>query len=189
MENLNFYILTGGPGSGKSTVLNLLFSMGYPVVPEVGRKIIQEQVSIKGNALPWGDTCRYAELMLLQSVLDFGKFASLNIPRFFDRGIPDTLGYCRFARIPVRKKLESAVRNYRYNPVVFVFPPWETIYTRDSERKQSFQEARDTCRTIREVYEENGYRTVAVPFLPPEECAVWILNYLNLPSVCASRLY
>lgn len=82
MENLNFYILTGGPGSGKSTVLNLLFSMGYPVVPEVGRKIIQEQVSIKGNALPWGDTCRYAELMLLQSVLDFGKFASLNIPRF-----------------------------------------------------------------------------------------------------------
>lgn len=189
MENLNFYILTGGPGSGKSTVLSLLFSMGYSVVPEVGRKIIQEQVSLEGNALPWGDRCRYAELMLLHSVLDFGKFVSLNMPRFFDRGIPDILGYCRFARIPVGKKLESAVRNYRYNPVVFVFPPWETIYTQDPERKQSFQEARDTCYAIREVYEENGYRTVAVPFLSPEKRAVWILNYLSLPSVCTSRLY
>ncbi len=28
MENLNFYILTGGPGSGKSTVLKLLSDIG-----------------------------------------------------------------------------------------------------------------------------------------------------------------
>lgn len=34
MENLNFYILTGGPGSGKSTVFKLLSDMGYLTVEE-----------------------------------------------------------------------------------------------------------------------------------------------------------
>ena len=44
MENLNFYILTGGPGSGKSTVFKLLSDMGYLTVEETGRNIIQKQI-------------------------------------------------------------------------------------------------------------------------------------------------
>lgn len=50
-----FLYFDGRPREREIDSVNLLFSMGYPVVPEVGRKIIQEQVSIKGNALPWGD--------------------------------------------------------------------------------------------------------------------------------------
>ena len=51
MENLNFYILTGGPGSGKSTVLKLLSDMGYLTVEEAGRNIIQKQVFENLNVL------------------------------------------------------------------------------------------------------------------------------------------
>lgn len=40
MDNSNFYIFTGGPGSGKSTVLNILSVLGYLTVREVGRDII-----------------------------------------------------------------------------------------------------------------------------------------------------
>jgi predicted ATPase len=47
----NFFILTGGPGSGKTSVLTALAQKGFLTVPEVARKIIKEQQSISGNAL------------------------------------------------------------------------------------------------------------------------------------------
>ena len=62
MENANFYIFTGGPGSGKSTVLDLLGNMGYRIVREVARDIIRNQVKTRGDALPWDNTVRYARL-------------------------------------------------------------------------------------------------------------------------------
>ena len=41
-ENKNYYLLTGGPGSGKSTVLNTLEDMGYHTVQEVARTIMDK---------------------------------------------------------------------------------------------------------------------------------------------------
>ena len=87
MENANFYIFTGGPGSGKSTVLDLLGNMGYRIVREVARDIIRNQVKTRGDALPWDNTVRYARLMLLRSVVDFEEMAHVPTPCFFDRGI------------------------------------------------------------------------------------------------------
>lgn len=63
--NANYYIFTGGPGSGKSTVLNILENMGYMTVREVARDIIKNQVRTNGDAVPWNNTVRYSNLMLL----------------------------------------------------------------------------------------------------------------------------
>ena len=62
MRNRNLYVLTGGPGGGKSTVLDILDGMGYHTVREAGRKIIRSQAETGGNAVPWADTARYARL-------------------------------------------------------------------------------------------------------------------------------
>ena len=51
----NFYILSGGPGSGKTALINALAKQGLPCMPEAGRAIIQDQMAIGGSALPWGD--------------------------------------------------------------------------------------------------------------------------------------
>ena len=93
MRNRNLYVLTGGPGGGKSTVLDILDGMGYHTVREAGRKIIRSQAETGGNAVPWADTARYARLMSLQSRNDFEKHADLGEPCFFDRGIVDVWGY------------------------------------------------------------------------------------------------
>ena len=69
--NANYYIFTGGPGSGKSTVLNILENMGYMTVREVARDIIKNQVRTNGDAVPWNNTVRYSNLMLLRSIVDF----------------------------------------------------------------------------------------------------------------------
>lgn len=48
----SYYVLTGGPGTGKTTLLNELGQQGYITVPEVARDIIKHQVLNKGTALP-----------------------------------------------------------------------------------------------------------------------------------------
>ncbi len=92
MKNDNYYILTGGPGSGKTTVLNLLADMGYLTMKESAREIIQRQVETGGDGVPWMNTLRYADLMLLHAVTDFEEYSHIDRPCFFDRGIPDVLG-------------------------------------------------------------------------------------------------
>ncbi|AFI85472.1 hypothetical protein Q7A_2684 [Methylophaga nitratireducenticrescens] len=50
----NFIVFTGGPGSGKTSVINRLKALNYQCATEVGRKVIQRQVEIQGTALYWG---------------------------------------------------------------------------------------------------------------------------------------
>ena len=179
MRNRNLYVLTGGPGGGKSTVLDILDGMGYHTVREAGRKIIRSQAETGGNAVPWADTARYARLMSLQSRNDFEKHADLGEPCFFDRGIVDVWGYCRLIGLPVFRELKNAAEKCLYNERVFLFPFWEEIYVNDSERKQSPDETRETCRILKDTYERLGYRTITVPFLPPGERARWMIDRIG----------
>jgi len=59
-----FFVLTGGPGSGKSALLDALERAGYARSVEAGRGIILDQQTIEGRALPWSDPTLFAEMML-----------------------------------------------------------------------------------------------------------------------------
>lgn len=63
-DNQHFIIISGGPGSGKSTLIDALEQLGFSRTMEAGRAIIQDQVTIDGKALPWDDRALFAELML-----------------------------------------------------------------------------------------------------------------------------
>ncbi len=89
----NFYILTGGPGSGKTTIIDELTLRGFGTVVEVGRQIIKEQTEIGGNALHTGDQAKYRDLMLSRSVETYDQVHEREAPVFFDHGIPDLVGY------------------------------------------------------------------------------------------------
>jgi predicted ATPase len=44
VENENLFVISGGPGAGKMTVLQELAKLGLRYAPEVAREIIREQV-------------------------------------------------------------------------------------------------------------------------------------------------
>src|SRR3546814_2201084 len=56
-----FHIITGGFGSGKSRVIDALAAEGFLHMPEAERAIIQDQIDIGGNALPWADRDAFAD--------------------------------------------------------------------------------------------------------------------------------
>ena len=179
VSNQRRFVITGGPGTGKTTMIRELEQMGFACMPEVARQIIQEQVRIGGTALPWSDRREYARLMLLRSIESYQQTPPMQTT-FADRGIPDTLGYARLIALDDDREIREACARYRYASLVFVTPPWEKIYEIDSERKQDFEEVVRTFHFLTRTYEECGYSLVEVPQASPKERALFILDHLGL---------
>jgi predicted ATPase len=114
MESPNLFVITGGPGSGKTTVLLELQKRGLQFAPEVARQIIQEQVRTGGKALPWENRELYTNLMLERSIESYKAHTQASKATFSDRGIPDTLGYSRLIGLADAGFIRSACDEYRY---------------------------------------------------------------------------
>lgn len=44
----NFFVFTGGPGAGKTSVIEALAAAGLTCMPEAGRQIIRDQMQLPG---------------------------------------------------------------------------------------------------------------------------------------------
>lgn len=176
----NFHIFTGGPGAGKTTVLEALRMRGYACVEETGRKIIREQAAIGGNIHHNGDRIAYRDLMLSRAIADYERMSAQERPVFFDRGIPDLVGYNTLIGSEIPQAMRAAAEIYRYNPEVFVFPPWQEIYANDVERKQDFAEAIATWQVVVDILPVFGYRVVEVPRASVEARVQFVLDRIGV---------
>lgn len=158
-----FFVLTGGPGSGKSTLVDAVARLGYGRTLEAGRAIIQHQQAIRGVALPWRDSSLFAELMLCWEMRSYDLALGQPGAVFFDRGVPDVAGYLRLLGLPVPAHVDEAAKQFRYNRCVFVAPPWREIFVQDGERKQDFDEAERTYASMVATYTNYGYEVVVLP--------------------------
>ena len=158
-----FFVLTGGPGSGKSTLVAALEAEGFPCSAEAGRAIIRQQAAISGCALPWAEPALFAELMLSWEMRAHRAMAARPGTAFFDRGVPDVLGYLRLLGLPVPGHMARAAELHRYNRRACVCPPWPEIFAPDEERRQSPEEAERTYRAMLEAYADCGYELIEIP--------------------------
>lgn len=178
-EANRFFILTGGPGSGKSSLIDALARFGYSRTVEAGRAIIQDQVEIGGNALPWGNQACFAELMLSWEMRSYRIAQEHPGLVFFDRGIPDVIAYLRLVAVPVPAHIIEAASAFRYNRSVFIAPPWKEIFHPDRERKQDFDEAIRTYESLALTYKELGYELAELPLVSIDERVEFVLRRIE----------
>ena len=174
-----FVVLTGGPVSGKSTLINALQRAGYACSIEAGRGIIQAQTAIGGRSLTWSDPLFFAEMMLSWEMRSYLMVQDESGFVFFDRGVPDVLGYLRLTALPAPPHMQKAAETFRYNRRVFIAPPWPEIFERDHERKQDFPEAVRTYEVLVATYTEFGYELVELPRICVEERVHFVLEQIR----------
>ncbi|HLT42708.1 MAG TPA: AAA family ATPase [Sphingobacteriaceae bacterium] len=182
MELKNLYVITGGPGVGKTTLINALNQRGYSTVPEEARKIIQQQTLTNADGVPWKNKTFYAQLMLEASIETFNLVIAKSSDEitFFDRGILDSICYMKMENIPILSDFENDLLKYRYNKRVFLLPPWLEIYETDNERKQTWEEAVYTYYKMKQTYLEYSYEIIEVPKVSIDErCDFIVTNVIK----------
>ncbi len=161
MEEKKRVIITGGPGTGKTSVIEALGAEGYPYFKEQARATIKEQLDKGSDLVPWQNLVGFSALVQARQKEDFAAASEKQLT-FYDRGIPDVLAYLHRENHYV-KSLEDEARLYLYHPQVFITPPWPEIYRNDNERREDLGVMHSIHLALVNTYETIGYKVIEVP--------------------------
>ena len=182
-------VITGGPGTGKTSVVNLLETSGFYCFHEIVRSMTldakkkQDSGSFISNPLAFvKDPKSFNEQLLSGRLSHFLKAADLEEDTvFFDRGLPDVLAYMNYFNQSYEKKYIDVCKAHTYD-TVFIFPPWEEIYVQDNERLENFKEAMEIHEALEKTYFFLGYDIIEVPFGTVNERLKFVLNHTEQRS-------
>lgn len=168
-------VLIGGPGTGKTTLLNHLENNGHFCLPEISREVIIKAQQEGIDQLFLDNPLLFSE-MLLEGRINQHKIAKNKDSHvFIDRGIPDVVAYMDYIGSNYPKKFIDACTIYNYDKI-FYLPPWEEIYQSDNERYESFQQAVEISQHLVLTYQKFGYSIIEIPFDTIENRFNFIMN-------------
>ncbi len=177
MTKRNFYIVTGGPGGGKTSLLECLAKKGYPYAAETARQIIKER--LKKGLTPRPDPKIFGQQIFNRDWANFTSNSAMSSLLFFDRSFVDS-AWQLFNYDPAGyDKIKDTLLKNRYNNKVFITPPWKEIYCHDTERDQSFEESVGVYEKLGEWYREHDYDIVILPKDTIENRVKFILGQIS----------
>jgi predicted ATPase len=175
-----FVVLSGCSGGGKSTLLAELQRRGHSVIDEPGRRIVKAELLSGGRALPWVDAAAFARRAIETSIADWDSARDLPGWVFFDRGVVDATTALEHAT--GEPAPEMVGRSHRYNPTVFLTPPWPEIYVGDAERRHGLEDAIAEYERLGRAYTKLGYRVLVLPKAAVAARADVVLSELTAAS-------
>lgn len=185
--NIERIVITGGPATGKTAIVDDLASRGYYCFEEVIRKLTVEAkdsgdiTDAHSNPIALvSDSNAFNTSLINLRINDFNDVKTIKEKQvFYDRGIPDVLAYMSYFNQPISDSFNTICKTYKYNKI-FLLPPWEAIYTDDGERFETFEQAVDIYHKLKETYLAFDYYIIEVPFGTIEERTNFIISHSNL---------
>ena len=168
-------VISGGPCSGKTSLLRALQEQGFTVHDETVRSLVKDAGGFPIRNKKARKSGSFFRNVLKRRIEQFLEAPTDNFS-FFDRGLPDSLAYMKFMGSRVPALLNESIKKYRYNNTVFLLPPWQEIYSNDAKRKESFEEAQLIFNYLKEAYNESGYMILELPKVSVNERVNIILS-------------
>lgn len=172
------YIITGGPGFGKTQLIEALRKAGYLCSGEFARDLIESQQACDGEILPWKNIRLFQQEVLKKRIGFFESVPEGQIA-FADRGIPDQLAFAEYKGFGKPEFLDEMAQKYRYADTVFFTPPWREIYQNDRIRSETFDEAKRIGLFIRKTYARLNYHIIDLPLTSVEKRKNTVLQILQ----------
>jgi len=171
----NWYVITGGPCTGKTTIIDSLTSLGYVTIREQARHYIDscrerggtaEEIRLNKKEFQWQVLTMQIEE---ESKLDPDRIA------FLDRALPDAMAYYEFLNIEYDSRLIEQCNKFCYQKI-FVLDRLPLI--NDYARLEDEEEQIRIHNLIIDVYHRFPCPIEFVPVLEPVERTKYILERL-----------
>ncbi len=175
----NWCVITGGPSSGKSTVIRLLKDMGYQTTVELARHYIDLQRMNGRSTEEIRSNQRQFQHKVLNLQIDLERRLDPLDLVFLDRGLPDELAYYEYFNLSPDEKLIEYLDQRLYKKIFIMdLLPLDKDYARteDAEAQKALH------KLIIETYRKRSEPVVMVPVLPPKDRVRFILDNLGLNS-------
>ncbi len=167
-------VITGGPGTGKTSVIKKLEDIGQCVFHESSREIIKKYKQLGHDQLFLSDPIKFSKILLDNRIQQFKEADKLNFDNiYFDRGIPDILAYLNYKEVSSVKEFDLASKKFKYD-YIFIAEPWKEIFKNDQERYESFEDLEIINKYLIKTYSELGYDF----FLLPKESVEDRVNFI-----------
>lgn len=172
-------VIIGGPGSGKSTIIDALIAKGHCCYPEISREITLKAKKEGVDQLFLENPLLFSKLLLEGRIKQYQN--ATEEPHeivFLDRGIPDVLAYMHYIGDECPTYFDEACKTHIYSKI-FILPPWEEIYLSDEERYENFEQANLIYHFLKETYQNYGYDLIEVPKNTIDNRILFILDKIS----------
>jgi predicted ATPase len=168
------YVLTGGPGSGKSAIILALEFMGNYVVREAAEDYIKLRMA-HGQKEPWDEPDFQERIFQLQQQREQQIDPNARIV-FIDRGLPDGFAYALpGSNFGVRVVFSTFRQQYEK---IFKIEQLKK-FERGSFRKETTEEAHVLGEKLFRIYRELGYPVIRIADAPLDQRVKEILKHVN----------
>ncbi len=172
----NWFVITGGPSSGKTTTIDLLKSKGFKTTEESARKYFDSQAAlgltideIRGNQQAWQDAIAKLQVQLENSLNPDEQI-------FLDRAIPDAAAYYDFLKLNIPSFFKKAYSLANYKKVFFL----ERLpMIADGVRNETVEEAQMISDSIYRRYSELKQEIIKVPVTKREDRLDFIISKIS----------
>lgn len=172
-------VITGGPGTGKTTIIDQLIEQGHTCYSEISRQVTMEAKKQGIEQLFLEKPLLFSELLLEgRKKQYYSATEETSSTIFLDRGIPDILAYMHYIGDSYPSFFDLACKEHTYSKV-FVLPPWEEIYESDEARYENYDQAKLIFEHLKETYQKYGYQLIEVPKGTVDERIQFIFSELE----------
>ncbi len=154
-------VITGGPSVGKTTIISLLESRGYPVVHEQATQIIKE-----GEVLPWVDRVAFQAEVLRRQVAAEAGIKNLPGPVFLDRGLFDGEAYYIYDHLEIPEAFSTFDSSHYSLALLIEELPFFEV---NEVRRENLQFTHQISKVLEHCYSSRGVKVVRVPAMPPDK--------------------
>ena len=158
----NWYVITGGPSSGKTTIIDELAKLGYLIVPDVARDYIGQEIA-NGRSLKEirGNEAEFQRKVLKMKIEREKKIPGDKIV-FLDNAVPCSVAYYQICGLNPQGVIQLCWEN-QYQKIFFLEQlPMEKDYARTENAKT----IRKLNKLLKEGYENLGYKVINIPAIP-----------------------
>lgn len=172
-------VITGGPGTGKTSLIRVLEENGHLCLHEISRQITLDAQKKGISQLFLEKPLLFSEMLLAGRIKQHKEAEKSDTDLIFlDRGIPDVVAYMDYFGNEYPPLFNDACKEHPYD-LVFLLPPWKEIYVSDNERYESYEQAVSIHGHLKESYRRSGYEPIEVPTDTIEKRLSFILEQLS----------